>query len=64
MKKDIVERLRRTVTQSIGYMGENEVSVSDLQLEAADEIERLRARLLTFQGTPACAEHFEGGPYA
>jgi flagellin-like hook-associated protein FlgL len=42
---NILERLRNTTTQSIGFLGVNEISVSDLQLAAADEIERLRKEI-------------------
>ena len=42
---DILDRLRKTTTQSIGYMGFQEVSVSDLQLEAALYIEKYRCAL-------------------
>ncbi len=54
---NLVERLRNTVTQSIGYMGHNELSVSDLQLEAADEIERLRHELVKAANVARVAGH-------
>jgi hypothetical protein len=38
----LIDRLRKTMTQCFGAYGENDICVSDLQLEAADEIERLR----------------------
>ena len=43
--KDIAWLLRNTSTQSIGYMGHNEISVSDLNLSAAAEIDRLRKEI-------------------